>query len=143
MYDKIEHDFVARTLELIEGYTGEYEVTFLINCCLGLIVLPKEKHYKSIPTEKKIPSIGTLWGLSQKNIKDCISCGYGLRDVVRRIRNGICHFKVRTLPDDSGKINIIEIKDRGNFKAELSCDELKELATCLAKHVLQVYPTIS
>lgn len=102
--DKIEHEFVDRTLKLIKDYTGEYEVTLLINCCLGLIVLPKEKHFNSIPTEK-IPPKRKLWGLSQENISvDCISCGYGLRDVVCRIRNGICHFKVKTLPDGSRKI---------------------------------------
>jgi len=136
-YDKIEIDFVGRTLRLICEYDGAYEVTFLINCCLGLLVLPKEKHYKSIP-KKEIPKTGTLWGLSRKSVTaDCQHCGYVLSDVIRRIRNGICHFMVKTLPDGSGKISKIEIKDRGMFKVVLSIEEFKELATSLAKHVIK------
>jgi hypothetical protein len=136
-YNQIETDFVVRTFELIEGYSGSYEATLLINCCLGLLVLPREKHQSSIP-DTEIPLTGTLWGLSRDSITiDCSSCGYILSDVVRKIRNGICHFKVKTLPDGSGEINTLEIKDRGGFSAELSLEELKELTRSLAKHVIQ------
>lgn len=136
-YDQIERDFVTRTLELLKNYTGDFEVTLLINCCLGLIVLPKEKHYNSIP-ETEIPLAGSLWGLSQQNVTvDCASCGYSLKEVLRRIRNGICHFKIKTIPDGSGNITTLEIKDRGKFKAVLSCDELRQLADSLSKHILK------
>lgn len=58
-----------------------------------------------------------------------------LSDVIRRIRNGICHFKVKTLPYGSGEISKIEIKDRGRFKVVLSIEGFRELAISLAKHV--------
>ena len=136
-YDEIEVDFIKRTLELIGKYKGNYEVTLLINCCLGLLVLPREKHYKSIP-KQEIPTTGTLWGLSRDSVTvDCQHCGYILSDIIRRIRNGICHFHVKTLPDDSGEISKIEIKDRGKFKAVLSVDEFRELSVSLARHVTQ------
>lgn len=136
-YKAIEVDFVKRTLEMICNYDGDYEVTFLINCCLGLLVLPREKHYKSIP-KQEIPTTGSLWGLSRDSVTvDCQYCGYMLSDVIRRIRNGICHFKIKTLPDDTGEIGKIEIKDRGRFKAVLSIDQFSKLAVSLAEHVIQ------
>ena len=134
-YEKMEVDFIKRTLKLISKYKGDYEVTLLINCCLGLLVLPKEKHLNSIP-KQEIPPADALWGLSRDSvIVDCQHCGYMLSDIIRRIRNGICHFKIKTLPDDTGEIRTIEIEDRGKFKAVLSIDKFRELAESLAGHV--------
>ncbi len=50
-YKYIEIDFMKRTKKLINDYKGEHRVTLLINCCLGLLVLPKEKHFnvKTLP----------------------------------------------------------------------------------------------
>ena len=138
-YDRIEVDFIERTLELICKYEEDedYEVTLLINCCLGLLVLPKEKHLNSIP-DKKIPATSDLWGLSRHSVTvDCPCCGYKLSNVIRRIRNGICHFKIKTLRDDTGQISKVEIEDRGRFKAVLSIDAFRKLAVSLAKHVIR------
>ncbi len=133
----IEIDFIKRTLELINSYSGNNDVTLLINCCLGLLVLPKEKHFKSIPIEE-IPLKGKLWGLSRKSVNvGCPVCGYQLSDVIRRIRNGVCHFKVKTIPDGSGEINMLEVKDTGEFKVTITVEELKEFAVSLATHVLK------
>jgi hypothetical protein len=52
------------------------------------------------------------------------------------MRNGICHFKVETIPDNSGEITSLRIKDNGNFKVELSVSQLKEFITSLGNHVL-------
>lgn len=135
-YDQIEKDFVIRTLDILEEYSGKHQATLLINCCLGLLVLPREKHQISIP-DTELPIEGTLWGLSRDSITvDCPSCGYVLSDLVRRIRNGICHFKVRTIPDGSGDIVKLEIRDRGQFRVELSLEELTKLTTSLANHVI-------
>lgn len=135
-YSQIEKDFVKRTLQLIEQYKGEYEVTLLINCCLGLLVLPKEKYFKSIPS-RDIPINGALWGISRKSlIVDCPECGFKLNDIIRRLRNGICHFKINTIPDGTGVINQIEIKDRGKFKAVFTVNQFRELAISFGKHVV-------
>ena len=130
----MEIDFMKRTLKLVCGYNGNYEVTFLINCCLGLLVLPREKYYESVPREE-IPPTGSLWGLSRDSVTvDREHCGYKLSNVIRKIRNGLCHFHIKMFPDDNGEIGTIEIKD-GNFKAALSIDEFRELAVSLAIHV--------
>ena len=136
-YTKIEIDFVERTLKLLDEYNGDYEVTILINCCLGLLVLPKEKHFDLIPNEQ-IPLGGELWGLTRDSVTvDCESCGYILSYVIRRIRNGICHFKVKTLPNSSGEINMLEIKDGKKFKVVLTPKKLKEFTKSFANHVIK------
>ncbi len=137
-YDNIEIDFIKRTLMLVQEYNGQYDATFLINCCLGLLVFPKEKHFKSIP-DVEIPAEGAFWGLSRNNITvSCSGCGYKVSEVVRRLRNGVCHFNVRSLPDDSGNISTLEIKDRGGFKAVLKLLDLKRFVIEFANHVIKV-----
>jgi len=136
-YKKIENDFVKRTLQLINSYKGEYEVTLLINCCLGLLILPKERHYAKIPS-KTIPESGAIWGITRNSlVVDCPNCGYNLIEVLRHLRNGICHFKIDAEPNNSGEIAKIVIKDRGMFKAIFSPSQLRELATSFGEHVLK------
>lgn len=137
-YNQIEIDFIRRTLVLVKEYDGQYDATFLINCCLGLLVFPKERHFKSIP-DVEIPAEGVFWGLSRNNITvPCSGCGYKVSEVVRRLRNGVCHFNVRSLPDSSDNISTLEIKDHGGFKAVLKLPELKQFIIEFANHVIKV-----
>jgi hypothetical protein len=57
-YANFEPDFINRTLALIEQYDDfigdvdfkeQYNYTLLINCFLGLIVMPKERVIENIP----------------------------------------------------------------------------------------------
>jgi hypothetical protein len=48
-YKEFDKDFLKRTLEILKDYTGEREATLLINCLVGLLILPKANHYKDIP----------------------------------------------------------------------------------------------
>ena len=134
-YEEISRDFALRTKHLIESYDGEYDVTLLVNCCLGLLVVPKEKDFDKIPDEE-IPRIGGKWGLKQECITvKCYQCGYNLRHVIRRIRNGICHFNIKSIPDDHKNISNLEISDGNDFKVTLSISQLRELAFSLTDHV--------
>ena len=136
-YNQIEIDFIDRTIEIMNSYNSKNQVTLLLNCCLGLIVLPKERHFNKIP-DKNIPENGILWGISRKNVTvDCEDCGYNLRSVIRRIRNGLCHFKIESIPDEKNQIDKLVIKDRGKFKVELTINELKELALSFANKILK------
>ena len=49
MKAEFDIEFMHRTKKIIEGYKGQYNVTLLLNCLLGLIVLPSE-FYKKIDT---------------------------------------------------------------------------------------------
>jgi len=61
----LNKDFIRRTLHIIEHYDGPYGVTLLINCLLGLIVLPKEKDFNGINDSKL--NFSAL-GMSEKEI---------------------------------------------------------------------------
>jgi hypothetical protein len=137
-YDEMAKDFSTRTKYLVENYKGEYEVTFLLNCCLGLIVVPKEKDFDSIPNDE-IPLQGALWGLTRQDIRvGCDTCGYKLRHVIRRIRNGICHFKLESIPDEDGQISSLTIHDSRDFDATLTVPQLREFALSLTRHVYKL-----
>lgn len=36
-------DFVSRTQEIVNDYDGDYEVTMLLNACVGLLFICNEK----------------------------------------------------------------------------------------------------
>ena len=42
-YTDLKKDLPRRTINILENYTGEYEVTLLINCLTALLILPREK----------------------------------------------------------------------------------------------------
>ena len=50
---KIETDraFMERTLKLVRGYEGKFEATHLINCLLGLLIVPSKTMFTGIPDE--------------------------------------------------------------------------------------------
>ena len=45
MQNIIEKEFVNQTLHILQNYEGPYGVTLLLNCLLGLIVLPQERYF--------------------------------------------------------------------------------------------------
>lgn len=49
--DDFEHSFMRRTLQIIKDYKGKYDATILVNCLLGLLVVPREKFLEALPTE--------------------------------------------------------------------------------------------
>ena len=140
-YQNINKDFIHRTLKIIQDYSGDYEVTLLLNCCTGLLVLPKEIYEQSIPVTE-IPVNGSLWGLKRSYLSfGSQGQNFGLNDIIRRLRNGICHFNVQTVPDGSGEISTLIIKDSNpngtsTFEAQLPIKAFKELVTNLAHHVV-------
>lgn len=72
-YEIFERDFIVRTLKIIRQYekyvpvSEQFEVTLLINCLLGLLVLPKERCYVDIPDVPIEELEG--WGLRADHIK--------------------------------------------------------------------------
>ena len=60
-YHDIEKEFIERTLALLAQYEHlmykyefkeQYNYTLLLNCLLGLIVMPKEKTFSFIPKHR-------------------------------------------------------------------------------------------
>ncbi len=85
-----KRDCIKRTLEIINQYEHhvmrnvptekeQFEVTLLINCLLGLLVLPKELWCEKLPNEPIRQLDG--WGLKAEYIEDagyeperCLKC---------------------------------------------------------------------
>ena len=38
-----ERSFSDHTLQLVRGYEGPFDATLMVNCLLGLLVVPKDK----------------------------------------------------------------------------------------------------
>ena len=139
-------DFAKRTkhnLQLIRQcqQRGEdaYEVTQLINSCLGLLVLPREHYIDDIPKtpieelEKngwKIPKVKP--GYSQ--VKD-------LNQLISYLRHAIAHFNIEFISDAEDEIRALEVwnnKDgKKDWEAVLDLNELESLIEKLSDMLME------
>src|SRR5207237_9091448 len=105
-YELFERDFIVRTLKVIDQYErhvmndvpkqDQFEITLLINCLLGLLVLPNERCYESIPALPLnqlsdwglSPDFILSWGTRRKDVKERHG---NLLEIVHRLRNGVAH----------------------------------------------------
>lgn len=135
-----ERDFMRRTLAIVQGYDGTFDATILINCLLGLLVMPKETLFNKIPMEPYENL--AKWGVSPTSVKKFGKCEYGhehpptLRQLVKRMRNAVAHFKIVPV-HNHGEVDAYEFKDRNGFHAVISVSELKSFVTKLAAHLEQ------
>jgi|GEM_PF-2755614 len=81
-YTEIEVEFIERTLELIDQYNADldkypfekqFNHTLLLNCMLGLIIMPKEKVVAYIPNERLTSDYKAQIGLIESDINPDIS----------------------------------------------------------------------
>ncbi len=150
-YELFERDFIVRTLKIIEQYdrhvvghvqkSEQFEITLLINCLLGLLVLPKERCYAQIPYVP-VERFGE-WGLPPDFIR---SWGNGagnpgpkerdLAQVIHRMRNSVAHLRVEAHAN-SGEIAELEFSDRNGFRCVAPVSSLKMFVMRLAQSVAQ------
>ncbi len=113
--DKFELDFMKRTLEIVKDYKGERDATLLLNCLLGLLVVPKERSFNKIPKEP-ISSLNN-WGISPDSIKtfgkefDGSDRKENLQQLVRGLRNAVAHFRISPI-NEKGKVKGFKFKDK-------------------------------
>jgi hypothetical protein len=132
IYKNRETDFIQRTLRLVEQYEGvkdifefdeQYNHTLLINCLLGLIVLPKEKVLSHVPTMRlEVMKQDCL--LLKTEFHPTLKT---VRDLITELRNAVAHFNIDFHSiNDSGLIDVIEFKnDEKNIAiAKFHQDEL-------------------
>lgn len=130
--------FMKRTLAIAQDYDGPHDATLLINCLLGLLVIPHEKLLEKIP-EDSIQNVGK-WGISPNSIRNVGKCNLGhkhdlnLRQVVRQLRNSVAHFRIQPLHEGK-EVSGFSFKDRSGFHAELSIVELKSFVSKLAEYL--------
>ena len=139
-YTDFKTDFVNRTIEIIDKLSDktDYEVTLLINCLFGLIVIPTEYKYHRGNYKKyekycleKINQYSSRW-----NCKD-------EHQLVKCIKNSLSHLNFHTA-SDGGKISLVKFKDKlkddteFHTEIEFTVDNLKEFALEMAKHYLDI-----
>lgn len=114
-YKNIEHDFIERTMNLITQYESilhrfpfekQYNYTLLLNCLLGIIVLPKERLYSHIPNPRITSELKKDMGLNESSIN---AKYVNLRDFIHGLRNSIAHcsFEIISKTDDFLVDNIV------------------------------------
>lgn len=129
--------------------TEKYEVTLLLNCLLGLIVLPNERHKESLVKEGKKIRIDDMrgWGVDENTVmkwSKIPSHSRTLYDVVRRMRNSVAHFGIKVCASDTGRRDIyaIEFRDvnprdkNDTFYMKIEVDELKMFVKRLAEFLI-------
>lgn len=139
-YENLVSDFAQRTkanLELVDrearrGKPGTaFEVTQLVNSMLGLLVFPQQRWFDRIPKTPMSELIDAGW--PSITVYGEVP-GNDLRGLSRYLRNGITHFNIRFLTDDSGQISGLAIWNiprngiRRNWEANLSVVSLRFIA---------------
>lgn len=138
--DEFEKDFMLRTLKIIMGYQGEYDATLIVNCLLGLLIVPRETSlYEKIPDDLISDKL-ISWGLSKESIKS-----YGnenpktIRQLVRHLRNSVAHFQIEPIQGNGKLVEGFRFKNKSGFMAELSLLELKAFVERLSNHLEKQY----
>lgn len=138
-YDRdFTRSFMQRTLSLARDYDGPLDATLLINCLLGLLIVPKEALMGKVPTTP-FESLRE-WGIEPSSIRHVGRCEYGcdhrpnLRQLVRRLRNAVAHFRIEPF-HQSGQVAGYSFRDQNGFHAEISLNEIRTLVTKLAEHL--------
>jgi hypothetical protein len=113
-YTNQNRDFVVRTKELLEQYKKsqipsekKYEVTLLLNCCVGLLMLPRTECYEHFPDESVSEKD---WGIDPENISIIEGNKKTVPEVARHIRNSVAHYRF-VANDDSNTISSIKFED--------------------------------
>lgn len=133
-YTDFEQDFVMRTMMLIDQYYNEvvptkpfyeqFNYTLLINCLLGLIVMPKERALKALPADRLTTEIKSKMG-----IQNSILPGpkMTIRELIVKLRHSIAHCDFEVISqDESKKFDIVNFKDTDNHEvfASFVADEI-------------------
>ena len=136
--DNFEHSFMEHTLEIVQGYKGPFEATILINCLLGLLVVPKETSLEAIPLDPltDLPK----WGIRTDSIESVGKATRAnpqpetIRGLVHNLRNSVAHFRLKPIPQSS-LVRAFEFTDNNGMKATITLQEMRDFVEKLASHL--------
>lgn len=147
IYHNLEPEFIQRTLRLIDQYYGvlekypfeeQFNYTLIINCLLGLIVMPKERVISYIPTDRLtqelLAEIGSPSLVVNENIRT-------LRDLIRSLRHAIAHFNINVISEsEDNLVDLLEFYNSENgdeLVAKFRANELLPFLRFYANWLLQ------
>ena len=122
--------FIRRTHEIVNEYDGKYDATLLINCLLGLLVLPQQRMFENIEdipfesledfgiSEQSFPSICYL-PKSQRVYPS-------FRLLLRKLRNSVAHMRILPL-GNAGEVRGFEFNDLDGFKCHLNLHQIRKI----------------
>jgi hypothetical protein len=140
--------FVERSFLLIKEYKGPYDATILLNCLLGLVIVPNEQCFDSLPA-KPLDALSETWGIPSSAITragDYSSSPkhnpgnlpYNLRLFVRDLRNAVAHFCFSPIPE-TGEVESFKFwSERNGFAAEIHLEHLRTFVERLAYQVKEM-----
>ena len=142
-YERHHITFISRTMQLLNQYqtsiigkvpkSEEFEVTLLINCLLGLLIVPNEQCYNKIPLTDFVDLHS--WGILPEYVTLPDAQVNNLRQLVRLLRNCTAHGSVtpkgtgREIPD------LIFEDNQSDFRAIIPEKNLKLFVTKLCESV--------
>jgi hypothetical protein len=139
-YENQDLDFVKRTKDIIKQYDSfqlsedkKYEVTLLLNCFVGLLILPQQRLFDELPTTLITKE---EWGIAPSDIITIIDRfrnneDKNINNIARHLRNSIAHFRFTAVSDKVDKIIEIKFLDYLNdkitisFEATITIDNLR------------------
>ncbi len=136
MYLQQEFDFIQRTKIIIEQYDEhfcnkntdmKFDVTLLLNCMVGLLILPHTYWFGYLPKELISKA---QWGIHPDNIS-FIKIGEtkSVDEVTRHLRNSLSHYRFQVFKDENNEINEIYFEDRDEkektFEANIPISGIK------------------
>ena len=134
-----ERSFSEHTLAVVQEYTGEYDATLLINCLLGLLVLPKETMLNAVP-ETCLSDL-KCWGIDPTSIRTPGTAPgrndpdpKTLRGLVANLRHSVAHFRIQPVPKE-GPVTAFEFQNDRGLHAVISLSELREFVKKLSEHL--------
>jgi len=133
-----ERASIERSLVIVQEYRGAFDATLLLNCLLGLLVVPKESCLAAIPMDP----IARLaeWGINPSGItsfgrlSEPNNDPTNLRGLVWRLRNSVAHFRFKPVPE-FGEVTAFNFKDMSGFEAAVPLAELRVFVERLANHL--------
>ena len=132
-------DFVDRTIEIIDKLSEktDYEVTLLINCLFGLIVIPTEVDYRKLNANYKEDFVNFC--TMKLNQYSTVTKRKSRRQLARCMKNALSHLNIDTVPKDCEISAVIfkdKLKDATEFHTEIefTVDDLKHFALDMAYH---------
>jgi len=139
---EFERDFMRRTLSLVKDYKGPYDASLLLNCLLGLLIVPKEASLDKIPADP----VANLknWGITPSSIHsfgkqtDKNQHPKTLRGIVYNLRNAVAHFRFSPLHANR-VVKGFAFTDKSGFDATIEIDEMREFVERLAKYLEAQY----
>lgn len=143
-------DFIKRTRQIVCTYKGEFELTLLLNACIGLLFVAKEKYGNIL--SKSVQNLKS-WGIDVDDIKICkhLSKSKIIVDekktvyaVCKHIRNSIAHCNFRFKNADRKIVGIIlydfvtqeQIKTK-TFELSISIPDFKRFVLSVSDYILQ------